>query len=181
MPAERTMQAKRQRAQDKAPAASSTDVTAPARFTRSWVMENPEAFRQLSKPPDECPVCLETFKGTRRKPFGPVMGDRPTNCRHYACRGCWMELKQKLSSPWHCPVCKENVTDWLDESFKTRQRQPPLLLTPARMLDYMAQTYTQGSMERLIAENNWELVHMGAWICRTRWGTSEYCDRLPDC
>ena len=141
-------------------------------------MENPEAFRQLSKPPDECPVCLEKFKGAR-KPFGPIMGDRPTNCRHYACQGCWMELKQKMSSPWHCPVCKEDVTDWLDENIKTRPKQPPP--TPVRMLDWMLQAYMQETLERLIAENDWELVHMGAWICKAGWGTSEYFDRLPDC
>ena len=81
----------------------------PTLFTREWVMNNPEAFRKLAAPPEECPVCMEPF-GPDRAPLGPIMGDMPTSCRHYLCESCW--IKCVKMPPTLCPLCREDVTDW---------------------------------------------------------------------
>ena len=83
----------------------------PTLFTREWVMNNPEAFRKLAAPPEECPICMEPFgPGEERAPLGPIMGDMPTICRHYMCQSCW--IKCIKMPPVHCPLCREDVSDW---------------------------------------------------------------------
>ena len=84
----------------------------PTLFTREWVMNNPEAFRKLAAPPEECPVCMEPF-GPERAPLGPIMGDMPTSCRHYLCQTCWIVGYMRKVPPIHCPLCREDVTNWL--------------------------------------------------------------------
>ena len=84
----------------------------PTLFTREWVMNNPEAFRKLSAPPEECPICMEPF-GPERAPLGPIMGDMPTSCRHYLCQTCWIDGYMGTAPPTHCPLCREDVTNWL--------------------------------------------------------------------
>ena len=86
----------------------------PLRFTRSWVAENPELFRELSKPPDECCVCYEPF-GPECPALGPLLDDWPTRCRHHACEDCWRALTAQ-PPPWHCPVCREDVSSWLADT-----------------------------------------------------------------
>jgi hypothetical protein len=90
----------------------------PKRITRAWVRDNPEVFKELSKPPDECPVCLQEM----RQPRSPLLGDYPTSCRHFCCRGCWLNLFARGPRDWKCPVCREPVTDWLANQFHTTVR-----------------------------------------------------------
>ena len=83
----------------------------PTLFTREWVMNNPEAFRKLAAPPEECPICMEPF-GPERAPLGPIMGDMPTSCRHYLCQTCWIDGYTRTAPPTRCPLCREDVSDW---------------------------------------------------------------------
>ena len=89
----------------------------PKRFTRKWVGEHPEQWKELSKPPDECPICLQKM----RTPRSPLLGDYPTTCRHFCCRNCWLEI-WAMGPPWRCPTCRENVTHWLAREFNTTVR-----------------------------------------------------------
>ena len=94
-------------------AGASSAAAAPTSFTREWVLNNPEAFRKLSTPPVECPVCMEPF-GPDKAPLGSIMNDRPTSCRHFLCKTCWLEMFAKTkTSPFHSPICREDVTNWL--------------------------------------------------------------------
>ena len=86
----------------------------PTLFTREWVMNNPEAFRKLAAPPEECPICMEPF-GPKRTPLGPIMGDMPTSCRHYLCQTCWLVGYARTAAPIRCPLCREDVTNWFSK------------------------------------------------------------------
>ena len=94
-------------------AGASSAAAAPTAFIREWVLNNPEAFRKLSAQPAECPICMEPF-GPGKAPLGPIMGDTPTSCRHFMCKACWIGMMMKSpTSPFHCPICREDVTLWL--------------------------------------------------------------------
>ena len=94
-------------------ASSAAAAAAPTTFTREWVLNNPDAFRKLSTPPLECPICMEPF-GPGKAPLGPIMGDTPTSCRHFMCKTCWLSIVEKSqTSPFHCPICREDVSNWL--------------------------------------------------------------------
>jgi hypothetical protein len=158
-----------------ASSSSSADVKAPAVYTRQWVMENPEAFRRLSKPPEECPICLEPFDEGRR-PLGPITGTSETRCRHYACRACWMQLAKRTKRPWRCPMCKEDVTDWIDSEVLV-YRQPPQQTITA--ISNLLQDYLHETLELLIELEEWETASMGSDICRVLYAVSDYGDRIP--
>lgn len=81
----------------------------PKRFTRAWVRDNPELFKELSTPPEECPVCLQTMQD----PQSPLLDDFPTSCRHFSCRKCWLDLFHRGPREWKCPVCREPLRDWM--------------------------------------------------------------------
>ena len=105
-------QSKARRAGPSQPAPPSTPA-APTAFTREWVLNHPEAFRELSAPPDACPICMEPFNAGR-PPLGPITGDSPTTCRHFMCKTCWLAIiANQPESPWKCPICREDVSSWL--------------------------------------------------------------------
>jgi hypothetical protein len=81
----------------------------PKRITRAWVRDNPELFKELSTPPEECPICLEKMQ----LPTSPLLGDYPTSCRHFCCRQCWETLFFRGPKEWKCPVCREPLHKWL--------------------------------------------------------------------
>lgn len=85
----------------------------PKRFTRRWVRDNPDFFRELSTPPEECPVCLQKIQ----RPCSPILGDYPTSCRHFCCRECWLELLSRGPAHWKCPVCREPLAQWIGSLF----------------------------------------------------------------
>jgi hypothetical protein len=81
----------------------------PKRITRAWVRDHPELFKELTTPPEECPICLEKM----RRPTSPLLGDYPTSCRHSCCRQCWETLFFRGPKEWKCPVCREPLHKWL--------------------------------------------------------------------
>ena len=81
----------------------------PTRISRKWVLDNPELFRELCTPPDECPVCMQAMT----HPRSPLLGDHPTSCRHFCCRDCWIGIAGRNPKQWRCPICREPLTDWL--------------------------------------------------------------------
>ncbi len=85
----------------------------PKRITRAWVRDNHELFKELSTPPEECPVCLQEM----RHPRSPLLGDYPTSCRHFCCRGCWLDIFGQGPYGWKCPICREPVREWLANQF----------------------------------------------------------------
>lgn len=95
-------------------------MSIPTRFSREWVGKNPKQWKELCKPPDECPVCLEPMVGKKR-PLSPLLGDYPTACRHFCCRSCWLDIFV-AGAPWKCPVCREDIADWLGHVFKATLR-----------------------------------------------------------
>ena len=96
-------------------------MSVPKRFTRKWVRDNAERFKELSKPPEECPICMEKMKKAR----SPLLGDYPTSCRHFCCRECWLDIFT-AGPPWKCPVCREDVSQWLGHEFNTTVRVEPI-------------------------------------------------------
>jgi hypothetical protein len=85
----------------------------PERITRAWVRDNPELFKELSTPPEECPLCLKKI----RRPTSPLLGDYPTSCRHFCCRQCWETLFLQGPREWKCPLCRESLHKWLGDLF----------------------------------------------------------------
>ena len=81
----------------------------PKRFSRTWVLDNPELFREISTPPQDCPVCMQKM----RQPRSPLLGDHPTSCRHFCCRKCWRDIFCRDPPHWKCPICREPLTQWL--------------------------------------------------------------------
>jgi len=88
---------------------------APPRFTREWAANNSARFQELLTPPEECCICYATSTPDNGL-IGPIQGDVPTGCRHYACETCWASMTAD-PLPWSCPQCRQDVTAWLFDVF----------------------------------------------------------------
>jgi hypothetical protein len=93
-------------------------------ITKSWCAQNPERYRELAQPPECCPICLEAF--TEDKPANsPLLGDRASTCRHWACDDCWLSVMDGPPSSWKCPWCRVGLQKWMGESFADCYCPPP--------------------------------------------------------
>ena len=146
--------------------AGASSTAAPPSFTREWVLNNPEAFRKLSTPPAECPICMEPF-GPGKAPLGAIMGDTPTSCRHFLCKTCWLGMIMRSpTSPFHCPICREDVTEWLGGVMhefldKTTERNNP----DKRFMQYMGK-----SIVMALRFGDVEMAHFGTIFFANIWG-----------
>jgi hypothetical protein len=69
-------------------------------------------------PPNEtddiCPICLEAYTWRKQKD-GIRNSEYKVKCPHYCCCDCWLELYEKNEGEKkRCPICRANVTDWLE-------------------------------------------------------------------
>ena len=147
-------------------AGASSAAAAPTSFTREWVLNNPEAFRKLSTPPVECPVCMEPF-GPGKAPLGAIMGDTPTSCRHFLCKTCWLGMMmQSYKSPFHCPICREDVTNWLGGVMHEFLDKTP----EGNDTDDCFRQYMGKSIVMALRFGDLELANLGTHIFAEIWG-----------
>ena len=115
-------------------------------------------FAEMARPPSDCDICYEPF--TEANPhLGPILGDHPTRCRHLACESCWDAIAAQ-PPPWHCPMCRENVSAWLADATDWTQ--------PADSVDmYDMRLFTQFTLDVLEARGLApELQELGRQILR---------------
>ena len=63
---------------------------------------------------DNCPVCLDAYTPQKQKD-GVRNSEYKVKCPHYCCCDCWLELYEKNEGEKkRCPICRANVTDWLE-------------------------------------------------------------------
>lgn len=63
---------------------------------------------------DNCPICLEAYTSRKQKD-GVRNSEYKVKCPHYCCCDCWLELYEKNEGEKkRCPICRANVTDWLE-------------------------------------------------------------------
>ena len=63
---------------------------------------------------DNCPVCLDAYTPQKQKD-GVRNSKYKVKCPHYCCCDCWLELYEKNEGEKkRCPICRANVTDWLE-------------------------------------------------------------------
>ena len=63
---------------------------------------------------DNCPVCLEAYTVQKQKD-GIRNSEYKVKCPHYCCCDCWLELYEKNEGKKkRCPICRANVTEWLE-------------------------------------------------------------------
>jgi hypothetical protein len=98
--------------------------TTPQVLTKAWCAENPERYRELARPPECCPICLEAFTGDKQAD-SPILGDAASSCRHWACRDCWLKIMDGHPRTWKCPFCREGLQKWMGESFAECYCPPP--------------------------------------------------------
>ena len=136
----------------------------PKRFTRRWVRDNPELFRELSTPPEECPVCLQKMV----RPCSPILGDFPTSCRHFCCRNCWLDIFCRGPEQWKCPVCREPLGQWIGNLFGAHVQMQrfdrdqvrlfvltamdQIFRTPNRPMDPLLEVSFRGLGEQILAD-----------------------------
>ena len=93
-------------------------------LTKAWCAENPERYRDLVRPPSECPICTEAF--TEDTPaLSPIQGDRVSSCTHWACSNCWLAVMEYHPAQWRCPFCRECLQTWLGETMAEHGYAPP--------------------------------------------------------
>ena len=86
-------------------------------YNKEWVAANPELFLQLARPPEICDICYEPF--TKDSPaLSPLLGERATTCRHWACENCWWAIMNQSDERPRCPVCRVDVHAWLCDTFE---------------------------------------------------------------
>ena len=87
-------------------------------YTKARVAANPEKFLELAQPPPACEICFESF--TAKSPArSPLLGDRATTCRHFACENCWKQIMEtQPREQWKCPQCRQDVQQWLDDNYE---------------------------------------------------------------
>ena len=56
----------------------------------------------------ECPVCFEY----------PMDEPKEAECGHVLCSNCWQRIGWTRLRPFKCPLCRRNVTEWLDANFE---------------------------------------------------------------
>jgi hypothetical protein len=63
---------------------------------------------------DNCPICLDAYTPQKQKD-GVRNSEYKVKCPHYCCCDCWLELYEKNEGEKkRCPICRANVTDWLE-------------------------------------------------------------------
>ena len=86
-------------------------------YNKAWAAANPKKYLELVQPPPECEICFESF--TAESPAcSPLLGERATKCRHFACKNCWAQIMEQPREHWRCPQCRENVQQWLDDHYE---------------------------------------------------------------
>ncbi len=88
----------------------------PVVYSKRWVAQNPEQFLELSKPPPACEICFEPFSAGSPA-CSPLLGDRATSCRHFACEDCWLAIMGQREEQWRCPQCRADLRPWLRDEF----------------------------------------------------------------
>ena len=74
---------------------------------------------------DNCPICLETYT-SRKMRDGIRNSEYKVKCPHYCCCDCWLELYEKNEGEKkRCPICRANVTDWLESVIPSYQPDYP--------------------------------------------------------
>ena len=96
----------------------------PQLLTKAWCAENPERYRELAQSPAECPICIEAFTEDRPA-LSPILGDRASSCRHWACSECWLSVMDDHPANWRCPWCREGLQEWLGETLADFGYCPP--------------------------------------------------------
>ena len=86
-------------------------------YTRAWVAANPELFLQLARPPETCDICYEPFSEDSPA-LSPLLGERATTCRHFACGNCWCAIMNQPDERWRCHICRVDVHAWLCDTFE---------------------------------------------------------------
>ena len=86
-------------------------------YTKAWVAANPELFLQLARPPEACEICYEPFSADCRA-LSPLLGERASTCRHFACEECWWAIMQQSDDRRRCPQCRADLRAWLCDTFE---------------------------------------------------------------
>lgn len=74
---------------------------------------------------DNCPVCLEAYTPQKQRD-GVRNSEYKVKCPHYCCCDCWLELYEKNEGEKkRCPMCRANVTDWLESVMPSYQPDYP--------------------------------------------------------
>jgi hypothetical protein len=64
---------------------------------------------------DKCPICLEAYTSKKQRD-GVRYSEYKIKCPHYCCVPCWIDLYYNKDKIKRCPICRANITDWLEEN-----------------------------------------------------------------
>ena len=103
----------------------------------------------------------------RETAIGAIMGDRPTSCRRFLCKTCWLAMVEKSqTSPFLCPICREDVSNWLAGVL------PEYLKTDREIIDAgkALKEYMGKSIMMALQYHDLELANLGTKIFASVWG-----------
>jgi hypothetical protein len=83
---------------------------------RAWVADNPDAYKELIKHPEQCPICMEDMCGVGDhddSANSPLLGEVASRCTHFACNSCWQQIWFRDQRSAKCPICRTNLYRWL--------------------------------------------------------------------
>jgi hypothetical protein len=94
--------------------------------------EEPKEVYNGSKdfPPNEtdetCPICLEAYnRDSGKLKDGIRNSGYESNCPHWCCCMCWDEMYKQNKDEYNCPICKRDITEWIDETYGEDDDEEP--------------------------------------------------------
>jgi Zinc finger, C3HC4 type (RING finger) len=130
---------------------------------RAWVADNPEAYKELLKHPEQCPICMEDLCSEDNRPDSansPLLGEVASKCTHFACNSCWSEIWLRDQRSAKCPVCRTNLYRWMQNCYD----RPAVTMREYGVFIIQALVFMQGREECKVA------VEQGMSIMqRMRW------------
>jgi len=94
--------------------------------------EEPKEVYNGSKdfPPNEtdetCPICLEAYdRDSGKLKDGIRNSNYESNCPHWCCCMCWDEMYKQDKDEYNCPICKRDITEWIDETYGEDDDEEP--------------------------------------------------------
>ena len=65
---------------------------------------------------EQCPICFELYGEDGdffRCKDGIENSEIISKCRHWCCVHCWQSIYNLHKENDYCPLCREDITDWL--------------------------------------------------------------------
>ena len=94
--------------------------------------EEPKEVYNGSKdfPPNEtdetCPICLEAYdRDSGKLKDGIRNSNYESNCPHWCCCMCWDEMYKQDKDEYGCPICKRDITEWIEETYGENDEEEP--------------------------------------------------------